>query len=401
MRKLFICFFAAITALSCSDDDSFTMPTDPNEIVKLPCASSSVLKLVTQADVNYYAEKGYCSVAELIIGGELTDDNITDLTPLAGLYNVEGDVTIEAPFLESLEGLHNILNIRGDLTISRGGMKSLDGLRGLKTLGGDLTIEYSSSLENIAALNSMATREGVNITLYNNQALKTLGFNGVTTAGAVSIKYCGIQNLNSFQNLVAANEITIDSNELFTSLNGLSSITSIKKLSITQCPELTSIEGLENITRFESLTISYTTKFNSLQPLHNATSIRVLDLTVNEALTSLEGLNSLKEASEIRLATNDMLTSISALANLETIKSEEGEGNAMLSIINNNSLVTLNGLENITDFVAQLYIVENDALKDFCAVQAIVDNAVYPESISISGNQYQPDFTQPGGCSMD
>ncbi|MCO6147483.1 hypothetical protein [Flavobacterium sp. NRK1] len=403
MKKILPYLFVAALTFSCSNDDdkTTTTPSDPDDINLLPCANSITLILNTQEEVNNFAALGYCSVGDLKIGSPDWPSDITDLTPLSSILNVQREISISYNVqLTNLYGLHNIINAGGNLSIvNNPALVSLDALSNLKTTKGNIFVSGNAALTDATGLKNVVPDDDVNITITDNPLLNAMSFEGVTAAYNIVIGNTGLKNLTGFSDLKTAYSINIANSNALEALE-LNSLTNLDELIIKACPVLQSISGLEDIAELDRLEISETVSLNALTPLHN-TSIHNIRLFSNEGLTSLDGLNSVTEVNYLLLTNNPGLTSLTALGNLKVVK-DISPAYATLFISDNNALQTLEGLQGITEFNGVLNVSGNPALSDFCAIQYIIDHGVYnyPSSF-ISGNLYQPDFTVEGGCSMD
>lgn len=406
MKKILTCLFAAAFALGCSsDDDKTATPNDPNEIVKLPCASKELIILITQADVDAFKGKGYCSVRKLRIGPEEGVSNITDLTPLEGLLNVEESLQIiNNPQLQSLKGLHNVINVGTMLYVADNNMLTgLEGLEGIKTIGTTLSIARNNNLKSLAALKNVKMDADAGIAVISNPKLEVLGLENVTQLYEMYIYYNeSLKNLNGLSRLTSVGYFEVEQNNVLESLSGVGALESVYELRLNSNLLLKSIDDIKGAT-VKTLFIRGTSVFNNLTPLQEVTGLENIYLANNLELSSLEGLNDFTEMTNVTITGNPKLTSISALSKLTTIRATTEDGaESGIEITFNDKLQTLDGLQNVVNFEGFVKVSYNDMLTDFCAIQNIIDNGNYSNYyFDIAGNQYTPDFTVPGGCSMD
>lgn len=406
MKKILPYLFVAALTFSCSNDDDKTVThTDPDEIITLPCASKESVVLLTQADVNAFKDTDYCSVLNLTIGSEDGMSNITDLTPLKSLLNVEGSLKIiNNPYLQNLKGLHNIINIGGYVLISNNNLlEDLEGLEGIKTLGNGLGIVRNNNLKSIAILKNATIHTDANIEISFNENLEILGLEGFTSLGELYIwDNASLKNLNGLSGLKSVSLLRIQENEQFQSLNGLDAIENIDDLRLEDNSSLESIAGVEGIT-LKSLTIKGTSFFNSLTPMLQVAGLENIIFTNNLELTNIDALANFTVMNNITITDNPKLISLNGLSGLTEITNKNSNDFPNgLGISNNKILETLEGLQNVTSFEGFINISGNEVLANFCAIQNIIDNGDYEGYFfNITGNLYQPDFTVEGGCSMN
>ncbi|MFH1161452.1 MAG: T9SS type A sorting domain-containing protein [bacterium] len=141
---------------------------------------------------------------------------------------------------------------------------------------------------------------------------------------------------------------------------------------------ISNLNGLNMITSINSaLWINYNNELTSLTGLNALTSIgNSLYILNNTALTSLTGLNSLNFiGGTLGINVNPVLTNITALNELTT--SDLG----FLCISDNDSLKSLNGLDNIdSDSIQYIYIKRNHSLTT-CEVKSICDYLANPYGV--------------------
>ena len=231
--------------------------------------------LSTQAEVNSFVANCSCTEVpgDLVISG--TD--ITDLTPLANLTSIGGQLRIQRnTALTSLNGLEGISSIGEYLFIFLNhGLINLSGLNNLTSAGG-LGIGSEDALTSLQGLESLMTiDEFLEITFCDNlaslEALENLNNVGdylyiAHTESLTSLK--GIENaqienyinlyrnhalldLTNISNTSLTGRLIIDDNNALTDLTGLENITAAGSLEIYDNDGLTSLEGLEN---FASIT---------------------------------------------------------------------------------------------------------------------------------------------------
>jgi hypothetical protein len=346
--------------------------------------------------------------------------------------------------LTSLTGLDNLSSIGGSISISENdALISLTGLDNIDAASiDDLSIFDNSSLSSCAVqsiCNYLSSPNGV-ISVFNNLigcstppeiasgcgiALPCLPygdyhFNTQTEIDNFQINYSECNYLmgnveidgNDIANLIGLEGVTFIGSNLFimhcyalNSLEGLSSLTSVGgDLFIEVNDSLISLEGLDSLHYVgRDLYIGVNDLLTDLVGLDNLDSIgRDLDIVNNINLNNITGLTSLIFIGRHFTISGDMkLTSLTGLEGLKyiggTLKiggyylgnqlltSLAGLGNLTyvghyINIINNHSLISLTGLDNIdTASVLGLYIYDNESLST-CEVHSVCDYLASPDA---------------------
>ncbi|MBL7825325.1 MAG: hypothetical protein JNJ57_01760 [Saprospiraceae bacterium] len=364
-----------------------------------------------------------------VFSGVPTTSGIHDLSPLAGINVVYGG-----------------LQIRGNH-----GLKNLNGLQGLDSLYGDvLLISYNDSLENLEALGNMSYAYPL-LQVSNNANLISLnGLTGINRCLELLIRDCpkletlhGLDSLTTCESGISLRFL----NNLYT-LEGLNHLTTLYApgylsfLEITDCQHLLNLDGLEALT--ENQAASFHLKLENLPGLLNFDALQKLGLhqprlgkveirncdrianldgissfdfigsgltiinnpllrkinlplvdtiwvgaqiTNNAALNCLE-FNQLTFASHLWIESNPSLKNIHTLSNLQALTDE-----VSLSLINNDSLLNLDGLENLRR-TGGIAIIGNEQLVHINGLSGIDSiGPEYPENfnniwVSIGGNQH-------------
>jgi hypothetical protein len=167
----------------------------------------------------------------------------------------------------------------------------------------------------------------------------------------MTIKNTNLINLNGLDNLLAAGnspyfngDFTLENNHSLLSLQGLNKLEYTKTFRIRNNDALVNLEGLEN---------------------YRWASQGAFVVIECDNLLSLNGLEKLEFiGSDLIIYENPLLNSISSLSNLNEIAHS-------ISIFNNYSLSTLNGLEALYR-VRYITISGNSVMDDFCALKPIL-----------------------------
>jgi len=189
------------------------------------------LNFSTQAEVDAfpinYPNCTHITASLVYISGP----DITDLSPLAGIINIDGNLTISGcPQLVSLAGLSGLVTLQGGLFIGYDNDLLTDiGLPNLVLIGTFLDIQFNSALTTLTGLENLLSVQDFYI--FNNPELIDFGSSLVLTS---------IQN-----------SIEIVDNPKLSNLLGLSAIADLGDLvNINGNPELVSLQGLHNIALF-------------------------------------------------------------------------------------------------------------------------------------------------------
>jgi hypothetical protein len=354
------------------------------------------------------------------VGNTLTitsNESLEEISALNNLNALNGELIISHNnVLQNLNGLDNIDKLRLRLRIS--GNDSLKDISALSNID-SLLIEGLYIYDN----KSLSTCNTESVCAYLANAAGHIDIHqnapGCNNPGEVA-NQCGFEmpcytgtlyftsqaDIDAFKDLYAdcpelTGEVIISGNDI-SDLHGLDEIHSIQgNLIIKENEILTDLEGLENLSSIESgydwrdgnVKIEKNDALASLSGLNNLVSIdgELLighpedELSGNASLFNLSGLDNLASVGGILLHYNDLLSDVTGMDNLDTIKGlisikanpslltlEGFPGDVYyttssrfwpgISIIDNDALVDLSGLEFIDTILCRLEICENDAL---------------------------------------
>jgi hypothetical protein len=152
-------------------------------------------------------------------------------------------------------------------------------------------------------------------------------------------------------------------------LNGLNMLTSIGgDLEVTGAGALTNFGGLSSLNHLGGgLRISNNDELTSLSGLEGLTYIFDVSISDNISLISLNGLNNVTSVSPngyLWITGNNSLTNLTGLENLAHIWGD-------LVLRNNNSLTSLSGLNNVKTIRGDLELYENNALTSLSGLAAL------------------------------
>lgn len=181
-------------------------------------------------------------------------------------------------------------------------------------------------------------------------------------------------------------QLEIQSNPLLTSLNGLSSLSVVSGLIVNDNENLTSLDGLTRLKSIES---------NQILTGQSLFIGGVISLLNNPSLTSIEGLSTILPQVVSRISVNNSgLTSLKGLENITNV--------GTLQIINNDNLTTLAALEGLLGIDTTVFIFNNDMLTNYCILQTPLQNNPELSIYNVSENQFNPTLQNiiDGDCSQ-
>ena len=334
----------------------------------------------------------------------LIEDNpmFLDMTAIGNL-NTIGTVlsVVENPLLVSLEGLEGIKSINRYIEIYNcpllrdlGGLDSLNfvaesltihgidslidftGLNNLCRIDGGFVIEKNINLQSFAGIENLSY-VGSSLKIYDNDKVQDLtGFENLDTLGGLNIS-----GNSSLQNIVALNFvndtliiINIVGNDSLVSLESLENTKAVHNYCfVSSNLSLQSLLGLHNISSVGSLHIDENPCIESLIGLAGLKRIKYfLTIRNNDSLLSLSGLDSLHwVGGTVWIDYNDALTTLESLYELDSIK-----GN--LSITNNGMINSLSGLDSISGHSISSLFIHHNPMLSTCHVTSICDYLVSP-----------------------
>jgi hypothetical protein len=318
---------------------------------------------------------------------------------------IEGRLRIGSPkeplAIKDLGHLESLTIVTGSVEIRNNkGLTSLHGLHHLSSVGSYMAIDGNEILESLADLRNLTSiAHGLEIT--NNNALTNLdGMQGLSSLSSNSQinENQNLISLEGLENLKTVSFLFINSNRKLISFKGLNNLTNVGGLSISGNSSLTSFSGSGNsISSLNNLYIINNPLLTDFKGLMAADGEVKDALTIdnNASLVSLEGLKFQNDiVFFIEIKNNPQLLDISAMSSINTIGRD-------LTITNNEKLPHLTGLENLFS-VGNLYgsnnsyllsIVNNPSLKDFCALSYLFQEGIlYKQNIAL--NAYNPSAAQ-------
>ena len=286
--------------------------------ISLDCSSENI-ELADQADVNLFQQAyGAGGVCDTVTGyldiydGPGTD--ITDLSPLSGLREVRGNLTVESnDELLTLKGLEGIIRVGGDLQISYNGQLSeCSAIYGLITAdptsfaGVSGGIYISSNASGCSSVSQI-----VDATRYELEACPVIGYNDTGEVAIYTVEtQDDVENLrqllggtcNSLGGVLNIGRTwTGGGSTDITDLRALSWIKHVDALAVDDNPYLYSLSGLDNLVGGIQFIYLWLTPINTLDPLGDIERITRYDEIYYDGLiafgTNLRTLSPLADLS--------------------------------------------------------------------------------------------------------
>ena len=322
------------------EDNTDCNDNDPNINPTQGCTGSVVcvgdLIFTSQAEVDAFDTN--CQ----IIDGNLTISgfNITDLSNLAGIIEVTGEVFIQNnPALPNLDGLNGLTIVGGCLhIIGNDLLEDIDGLINIILVGTDIFIENNPFLININGLGGLTIING-GFRLVNLPALQNI--DGVSGVLEITLQVF-IDNCPNLFNIFGFSQVVIIGGDI----------------QISNCIFITNLSG------FSSLTVI-------------GGSIRIEG---NDGMVSLQGLEGVVSiGGDFYILNVPALTSLTVLFSLEII-------GGCFHLQNLDELTSLEGLDNLSSVGTDVVITDNDNLSDFCPILNLIQSNGVGGTVTLSGN---------------
>jgi len=189
-------------------------------------------------------------------------------------------------------------------------------------------------------------------------------YNGCTQiSGNLSISGSDITDLSPLSSLTFVEQDLSIGGTSLTNLSDLVNLTEIGGLVISNNPQLTHLSGLENIE-----TMCYEMGDNNIIILNNANLVSIaalanvsnfclvsLSISNNPSLLTLEGLHNIDPFQYVTISDNDALVDLQGLEGVVHLEDD-------LIIQNNNALTSLEGLQNLASVIHFTTISNNNSL---------------------------------------
>jgi len=320
-----------------------------------------------------------CGQYNINLSSQAEVDNF--ITTYAGTCNIAPfDLTISGSTTTDISGLSFLEGVNVHLTIQNTGLTTLDGLENLTSMHSSiLKIQNNPNLTSINALQALTTPTGSidYINIVNNPQLQNLdGLGNLQIVERLIVSGSGLTTLGDV-NIPNSILLIIEDNPNLIDLSGGNITATSAELEISNNTSLNSLAGLESLTGLTSAIIEN----NGLTTLSGLNNVANIDSSIiiknNQNLNSLNGLNNLTSVPIYFLIEgNQNLTNMSALSNLTTVgtSANSSHPNTGIEIKSNPNLITLSGLEGITE-AHSLRIRDNQTLTtiDFTGLVEVIE----------------------------
>lgn len=222
---------------------------------------------------------------------------------------------VENPKLQSIKGFDKVSYVQKGIYInSNPKLQNISGFDGIKSIA-ELRINRNTQLQSINGFNqwnSYGGRSFATILISNNPELKQM---------------MGFNNLNQIRNL------SLLQNEYLDTIDGFNQLVDVETMTITN-------SGLRNLAAFDGIEKCHTIKLTanaelvSIIGLDGIDIIPTLVVDSNHALRNLKGLEGFRfSRSSISIINNNSLTDLSGLNGLISVRGLSIKGNRALEVI--------------------------------------------------------------------
>ncbi len=308
-----------------------------------PCNMDFVFN--SQAEVNDFDPTCETIQGTCIIWGA----DITDLSPLAGITTIDGNLTIGST----------------DGTLSNELLTSLNGLSGLVTITGRLSIVNCAVLTSVEGLSALETIGGV--TIQNCPQLQSIFFPSLVSV----LGNC---------NYISLPQVTVIGDPNGGGSGGIQSLGG--GITFEDVPALTDINGLANLTSLGGdLFIIGASSLTNVDAFITLIGIDgCVHLINNPLLTDLSGLESLESVGgNIRFIDNSAITNVDNFVGVTEI-------GGSLFLDGNTNLIDLTGLSDVINIGDTLLIANNPLLATCCSVNDLLRNGGVQGTVIIENN---------------
>ncbi|SDS53616.1 hypothetical protein SAMN05192545_1573 [Maribacter dokdonensis] len=402
-KKLLPLYFIILCAISCSDSESDDLGTDEFVELGIPELTTNIATNITDNSA--------------VSGGDISDDGGAEIISKGVCWSVSSTPTIDdfitsdgtgaADFTSVIDGLEpnteyfvrayatntegvgygneisftsiepgpiaKIFN--GDLILTSQQEVDEFGAVGYTQVSGNITVQdinSPSSIENLSPLSTISLIKGSLIIKENLYLHEITGFDALENIeGSLTIiANDNLESINSFANVLSIG----DDLEIYGVNNGSGTIDGFGNLTtIGSNLTIQLASGVENLLFFESLQmvngsifIALMDSLTSLNGLEKLNTLFSLRLNANNSLLSLSGLNNISNIDEaLMISGNRSLEDLKGLESLTTIL------NGDLNVSNNVNLKNLGGLDNLESIGGKLIISGNDLLENLQGLNSL------------------------------
>lgn len=325
----------------------------------------------------------------LMVDGNIVIQNLdmTSISPLNGLTALGGSITFQNnASATGISGFASLAHIPGDLTVTNNAMLTyLHGFTILDKIGTDSTlgaftisdnpaIDFLFEFGSLDTITSSLTIQNAPVISDNISAFSELDY-----AGSLRLAATGFNQLTAFSNLSGlGNALRIQSNNDLMNLSGLDNVIAFDQTGGTieiidnlQVQDLDELSGIDfNLP--QSITIDNNANLLNINGLSSISgdlgTDGLIHIANNPMLGSLSGLALITGTSTLSIINNDVLLSLAGLNGITHINT--GTMPASVTISQNGQLSNLGGLDNLSTFAnnCPLVISENPQLMSISAL---------------------------------
>jgi len=282
-----------------------------------------------------------CLPGSITITTQAELDNFPILYPNCTI--APANVTIQGLGITNLQGLSNLTSITGELRILETAIQDFTGLNNLVQVRRGVYIAANQNLQSFQGLNSLTTIGTINSLYHYNLLIEyqpgVIDFTGLENLNYINGELLlhgnsNLVNLNGLNNLQYARHVRLQSNNSLISVAGLYGLESLLSFTASSNFSLVSLDGLQNLTDVNIFQFSGNQNLATLQHV-NIVAPTHLNFYDNDSLTSLDGLEDIVTVTEFfSISENDLLTDISALSNADLNGTVWIRSNPLLNVCN-------------------------------------------------------------------
>lgn len=270
-----------------------------------------------------------CSNDVVDLGGGTLSQQVTYDSRCAESPIIEGDVTVTNQ--AELDALLGCEEIRGALSVRIFEGTDLTPLADLRAVDGNLTLGEILPLSDgfsVAAIEAWRLELQRVLAIAEAGWLTSLaGVESIERTGGLSLNYIGAPSLEAFESLRLVNggvegeisgSLSISAAQNLVDLGGLENVRSFRALNVVDNPLLESLDGLRVGTTLDALTLQSNPRLSDIDALLPLTAVLYNVFIFDTAITDVDGLANLVDARQgLALSSNPELTQADALGALQ------------------------------------------------------------------------------------
>ncbi len=332
--------------------------------------------LIIGLNISSYAQ--LCLPNGVIFSNQEDIDNFSTIYP--SCTKIIGNVEVTGDNITNLNGLSQINQTMSSFSVTNTTLlTTLEGLNNLDSVGGNLSFSNNLGLTDVTALGEIAYVPG-DLQFIDCPLIEDLeGVHNITKVdGFVDLMFLNtLKNLHALRNLEYVGEyLSLEGLSYVKNLEGLDNIDSLGGLAYVYCDSIQSFSGInQNISFIGNLLLVYNPAFNSFEGIEGINTFSSLQISDNDNLVSLSGLQNITHIyGGLVIEGNDLLNNLSGLENLVTV-------NGVIIVSHHSNLNTLIGIENIrASSIEKIMIFDNSNLSE-CEVKSVCDYIAIPTSV--------------------